>query len=314
MSRIPASALLAAAIVLATVAPASAQDWKGRGRVNGIVTDQEGNPVKGALVRMRMENNPDSGPEDLTTDRKGRWSILGLLGGTWTVMIQAEGYNISEGSVHVNEYGVNPLVRVELNKAKGVAGGDPKLEAAAKAVQEADAFLQAHQATEAREAYERALPAFEGANRLLILKRIATCQMIEGNDESAVATLKTVLAESPDDLDAMRLLIDRLIVLKREDEAQQYMAKMPEGAHLDPNTMLNMGINMYNDNQLEAAHEKFDQVVNIKPDWPDGYYYRGLASLGLGNVEPAKADFEKVLELDPSYKYAAECKEFLKSL
>jgi tetratricopeptide (TPR) repeat protein len=137
--------------------------------------------------------------------------------------------------------------------------------------------------------------------------------MVETNDAGAVETLKTVLAEAPDDPEALRMIVDRLVVLHRTEEAQQYMARMP-ATGVDPNTLLNLGINAYNDNKLEEAQAKFDEVIVAKPDWADAYYYRGLAYLAQGKSPEAKADFEKVLALDPNHQFASDCREFLKSL
>ena len=310
---------LAAALLAAFVAlPAAAQDWSGKGRLNGLVTDEAGKPLEGATVRLRHEKIPDDGPADIKTDKKGKWSYLGLLGGAWTVQVGFEGYVPSAGTVNVNEFQPNPLISLKLRKPsaqEAAAVEDPKLNEAQAAINKGDALLQQKNAAGARAEYEKALPMLEGANRRIILKRIATCQMLEGNDAAAVDTLKTVLAEAPDDPDALRLIVDRLIVLKRDAEAQEYMAKMPQGATgVDPNTILNMGINLYNDNKLPEAVAKFEQVVALKPDWADGYYYRGLANLAQGKNDLAKADFQKVLSLDPNHQYANDCREFLKSL
>lgn len=318
MSR-PAFRPLLGALALALLAlPALAQDWSGKGRLNGTVTDEAGKPLEGATIHLRHADIPDQGPADLKSDKKGRWSYLGLLGGSWAVKVSVDGYIPSEGIVKVNEFQPNPQVVLKLRKpsAEDVAKiEDPRLKEAQAAIDRGDALLGKKDAPGARAEYEKALPLLEGPNRLIILKRIATCQMVEGNDAVAVDTLKTVLAEAPTDPDALRLIIDRLIVLKRDAEAAEYMARMPQGGSgLDPNTLLNMGINLYNDNKLVEAVEKFEQVVALRADWADGYYYRGLANLAQGKTAEAKVDFEKVLALDPNHQYAGDCREFLKSL
>jgi Flp pilus assembly protein TadD len=318
MNRPKLQTLAAALLAVFLALPAAAQDWSGKGRLNGVVTDEAGKPIAGATIRLRHEKIPDSGPDDLKTDKKGKWSYLGLLGGAWNVQVVAEGYAPSEGTVNVNEFQPNPLISLKLSKPtaeEAAAVEDPKMNEAQAAINKGDALLQQKNAAGARAEYEKALPLLEGKNRIIILKRIATCQMLEGNDAAAVESLKTVLAEAPDDADALRLIVDRLIVLKRDAEAQEYMARLPQGATgVDPNTILNMGINLYNDNKLPEAVAKFDQVVTLKPDWADGYYYRGLAYLGQGKNAEAKADFEKVVALDPNHQYANDCREYIKSL
>ena len=50
------------------------------------------------------------------------------------------------------------------------------------------------------------------------------------------------------------------------------------------------------------------------PSLADAYYYRGRAYLASGKSAEAKADFQKLLELDPKHSNADEAREFLKSM
>jgi hypothetical protein len=307
--------VLAALAVAALALPAAAQEWAGRGRLNGVITDEAGEPLAGATIRLRMDKIPDSGPDDLTTDKKGKWSILGLGGGSWTVKVVAEGYVPSEGIVKVNEFQPNPMVSLKLRKATAAevaAAVDPKLAEAQAAIERADAFLRDRNAAAARAEYEKALPLLEGANRQIVQRKIALCLSAEGNDAAAITSLEAALAESPGDVDTMRLLVDLLVAVGRTDEANAYIAQM--GGGLDPNTVLNMGINLLNEQKDAEALAKFDEVVAARPDWADGHYFRGRALLVMGKLEDAKAAFQKSLDLDPNSQYAEDCREFLKSL
>jgi len=112
----------------------------------------------------------------------------------------------------------------------------------------------------------------------------------------------------------LRLLVDRLVILRREAEAQEFIARLGPGATLDPNTLLQMGINLYNDDKLAEALAHFDGLIQGNPSWPDAYYYRGRTLLGMSDFTRAKQDFEKVLELDPAHAFAEDCRSFIKSL
>jgi tetratricopeptide (TPR) repeat protein len=309
-----ATALLATLLAL----PAAAQDWSGKGRLAGTITDEAGKPVAGATIRLRHEKIPDEGPADLKTDKKGKWSYLGLLGGSWTVKVVAEGYAPSEGTVNVNEFAANPPLQLKLHQPTEqelAAVEDPKMKAASEAFDRGMALLQERKAAEARAEFEKALPSFEGVNRRIVLKKIAFCQDAEGNTAAAVETLKTVLAEAPDDVDTIQAIANYLVALKRDAEAAEYLAKLPQGATgADPNTILNMGINLFNENKSDEALAKFEQVISLKPDWGVGYYFRGRVFLVMNRLDEAKTDFRKYLELEPSGQYASECQEFLGSL
>ena len=92
MPRLPLFA--AAVIVLAIAAPAAAQ----AGRIQGVVKDLNGEPIKGATVKA---TNPEASPGEFTavTDDKGRFAIIGMrTSQTWNFVVSAEGYFDAEGS------------------------------------------------------------------------------------------------------------------------------------------------------------------------------------------------------------------------
>ena len=100
----------------------------------------------------------------------------------------------------------------------------------------------------------------------------------------------------------------------KEKEAEVYIARLPEGTKIDPNSMLNVGIKLYNDKDLNGALERFDRVVKENPTLANAYYYRGLTYLGLNKAAEAKADFQKALELEPNGPNADEIREYIKEL
>ena len=86
-------------ILAIAVSPLSAQDWAGKGRAQGLVKDDAGNPLAGATITLQFPaDSPIGGPEPLTTNEKGRWSILGLTGGTWKVLIDLGGLSALRGA------------------------------------------------------------------------------------------------------------------------------------------------------------------------------------------------------------------------
>jgi len=114
--RIGASPTLVFALtatVLATPAPARAQGTVTR--LMGIVRDDAGAPVKGAVVTAR---NPDTAPALLTatTDEKGRFAILGLRRGVWVFTASAPGYESHEISGPIQPRQQVPTIEFELRK------------------------------------------------------------------------------------------------------------------------------------------------------------------------------------------------------
>jgi hypothetical protein len=80
------------------------------GRMQGMVRDINGDPIKGAIVRAV---HPDASPRELTsaTDERGRWAIIGLKVGTnWKFIAEAPGYYPEEGTSPVRSQMGAPLV------------------------------------------------------------------------------------------------------------------------------------------------------------------------------------------------------------
>jgi tetratricopeptide (TPR) repeat protein len=312
----------AVSVLLLTALPISAQSWAGRGRLQGVVTDEEGKPVEGAKIILRPGTDrvdaAVDGPEPLMTDARGKWSVLGLAGGAWGVLIEKPGFLLSEGQLRVNEFGPAQPINVTLKKPSQemVAAAEAQSETgqARAALERGNAALQAGQYAEARAAYEEGMAKLEPSNHPAILRAVANTYYVEGNSDQAIKTLEQALAIAPDDVETLQLLVNLLIGAGREEDAKVYIAKLPEGVKVDANALLNIGIDAYNAGKLDQALTEFENVVAQNPDLPDAYYYRGLVYLGQGKNAEAKADFEKLLALDPSHRYADDAREFLKSL
>src|ERR1700732_4228435 len=164
------TALLARPLLLSS-ARLLAQEGKGIGRLQGMVTDESGKPIEGAKVTLRPgDQTPkaeSSGPPMVTTDKHGKWSMLGLSGGTWAVLIEKDGYITSEGRLKVAESGPpQQAVTVKLKaaptaqaQAQAAAPKEPTKESKAnEAINAGNAALQADKYADARASYEAHVP------------------------------------------------------------------------------------------------------------------------------------------------------------
>jgi tetratricopeptide (TPR) repeat protein len=301
--------------------PAFAQQWAGRGRLQGELKDDQGRPVEGATIWLRPgdnpidPSNPGEGPKPVTTNKNGKWSILGLAGGTWRVLILKEGFLPSEGSAKVYESGAPPPpIVVNLKPMSAQQAAAQQGPSVLDVIEEGNQLLTQEKYAEARAAYEKALTQLEPENHPAILRGIARTYFQEKQPDKAVQVLQQALQIKPDDVESLRLIINLLVAQGKEKEAEQYMAMLPQGQTVDPATLLNIGIKYYNEGKMAEALDEFNRVVGENPTLPDAYYYRGLAYLAAGKTAEAKADFQKLLELDPKHANADEAREFLKSM
>lgn len=342
-------AVLTAVLALLTTTLAMAQDWAGRGRVQGKVAGPDEKPLEGVRITLLKDGVEGEGPEPILTNKKGRWSFLGLARGNWAVLLDKEGYQPSQGSVMVREQGVNPSLNVTMQilepvetgptadeKRGMIAKGNQLLatgeHAKARAAFEevlpelpeesqpeviraiASTYSAEGEHVKAREVYEKALGMVSDSLRPVLFQDIARTYYEEENIDQAIVTLEKSLEANPEDETTLRLLVDILVADGRETDAEPYMARLPEGSQIDPNTLLNMGINLFNEGNMEGALEKFDRAVQENPDIADVYYYRGLANMNTGDNASALLDFKKLLELEPSHASAEEAKQFVEYL
>lgn len=302
------------ALALLAVPVLQAQDWAGKGRMQGLVTDPDGKPLVGATVTLTKDGVAGAGPKPLTTNKKGKWSILGLSGGNWTAVIEADGFHSGEGTVKVNEFGSGPSVPVTLRPITEEEIKQAAAQSAVGVIDEGNALLEAGSFAQARAKYEEAIADLDEEHQAPLMRGIARTYFQEGNTDKAIETLDKAITMDPEDLDSLRLIINLLVAADREDDAKVYMDRLPEGMTVDSDTLLNIGIKAYNENQLDAALETFDRVVAENPENADAYYYRGLCHLNGGSNAEAKADFAKMLEIAPDHPNAAEAEQFLEYL
>ena len=90
-----------------------------KGTISGIVTDENGNPIAGATVRL------DTG-ETTTTDENGHFEME-ATGGDHTVWISADGYRKQELNITVQPGQDNDVGKLNLPESKGSAAGIPWL-------------------------------------------------------------------------------------------------------------------------------------------------------------------------------------------
>lgn len=332
------------ALLLMTV-PLVAQDWTGTYRVHGRVTDEAGEPIEGATIKVWL-GDENRGPEPMLTKKNGRWAFGGLRYGVWTVSIEKDGKMPSQGQVQVSSQ--TKPVNVTLRDIPEELLYNERALAAKKLLEEGNALLEAGDTAAARAKYEQGMIDLDAEYHADILLAIAMSYSREDNGQSALETLEKANAQSPgnpkvllalarahyelgdaekaitglqellavdpDNEMALRVVSDMLAAQGRVDEAQQYIARLPEGTKLDPNALLNVGIDAYNAGEMETAFEQFNAVVEQYPEMSQALYYRGLLFLSKGENDAAAADLKKFLELEPDSDKVAEVKEFLSYL
>lgn len=292
-----------AALLLA--AAASAQDWRGMGRLAGKVVDETGAPIEGVVVKARRSES--KGGPDVKTNKKGEFVVAGINGGQWEFDFEKAGYEKKSMSASLQEHSTNPQMSVTMKKA----AVDPNVQIRAE-LEKAAELMRQQKYAEARAIYEGILAQHPEAHQ--VEPYIARTYYAEHQLDPAIAHLRAALVKDPDSVDVKVLLATVLAEKGNADESRQLIASINDAKIADPTALLNVGIGLLNQKKPEDALGWFDKTVSRFPEYASGYYYRGITELQLSKTDAAKADLTKFLAMAPTAPEAATAKEILEKI
>lgn len=281
--------------VLLPAAAASAQDWRGTGRVGGKVLDDTGKPVAGVTVKATLPRAGNRGPES-KSNAKGDWAVGGIAGGEWALDFIKDGFETRSIKVSVMESSRLPPMAIRLtSKAAPVA--DPNVEIRDK-LTEAAGLMNTKEFAKARAIYEELAAKYPEVKQFRPL--IARSYHGEGNKTAAIDHLRQALAQDPGNVEVTLLLGNTLMEEGHADEARKMLDSIDESKVTEPTVFVNAGIALLNDKKDAEGLQWFDRAIARFPSHPDGYYYRGITYLSLGKTAEAKADLEKYVSIAPA--------------
>jgi len=307
--------------VLAVSVPAVAQDWSGRGRLEGTVKDPDGKPLEGATIKL---DNPErGGGPTATTNDKGKWAVLGIVAGRWEVLVSLDGYVPTQHYITLpSESARMKPIQSTLEPAKP-AGPPPEL---MEQLQRADGLYQKDDYAGARAAYEQALGTYsnmEGfdatsdqAKAFLseLHRQIARCYSQEGNYEKELEHLEYLLEVDPGNQDVRLIAAQEAIRGGLKERGEQLLAGLDTTAVKDPALFFNIAVLYLNQSDQASAIPFLTKSIEVDPTFVDGYYQRALANFALQKLDEARADCEKVIELAGDSEQGATAKALIDAI
>ena len=309
-----------AVLALLVTAAASAQAWRGQGRLQGYVVDQNDKPIKGAKVMLISVKGSNTGPEPILTDARGFWAAGGLIGGQWLIDISADGYLVRKTNANVSEIErLTKPMRIALEPKPEEKPVEPAREAimvggveiapeVAASIEAANGFMKEQKWKEAAAEYEKVIAVL--STNMQLKAALARAYYGAGEKTKAIASLKEVHAADTGNVVYATLLADMLLESGDVEGGQKVLAAIPPGGITDPNTAINIGIRFVNNNKPEEAHKYFNDAVGLDGTLAAAYYYRGIAALQLKKMNEAKVDLQKVVALGKAFDdhVATTCK------
>jgi tetratricopeptide (TPR) repeat protein len=306
--RCAAVTALGILLLLAAPFPAASQDWRGVGRIEGVVTDEGGQPIEGATLRASCADERGGGTT-IKSDKKGHFVLAGVVACNWAFDISAAGYETRQIAIRLPSESTRlQPVKVPLKKAVNAAAAELQALAA-----KADAAYKEGRFADARAEYEKLL-AQRPDLAATIHQQIGFSYVQEKQYEKAVAELEQVLAADPGNAQIRAIAAQAALEGRMIDKGRALLAGLDESQIQSPDVLFNLGVNFFNAGEIKDAIAYFGKTVAKDPAYVDAYYRRALAYLGQGQTAEAKADFQKVIALQADGEMAAMAKKALEQL
>jgi Tfp pilus assembly protein PilF len=296
----PLTARIITIIVFIWVFVANANDIHAQIKdpVKGVVKSADGKLIQGAKITLIAKK--DGQTHKLTTDRKGRWRKSRMRPGIWIVEVGAEGYTSKSITVRIYPYRENIPIMAIL----------PPIQESL--LNRGDELYQQEKYTEALQEYQRVLT--ENPELYLAYERIGLCYSKLDDLDNALKAFKSMLAKNHQ---SRETLINLSIIYFQKGEVEEgmkYLNQLDEKSLKDPGLFYNVGILLFKKRKIDMAIDYFKQCITLDPNYIDGYYQLALAYLNKANIQEAKKNLEKVIELAPDSEKATIAKKTLETI
>jgi Flp pilus assembly protein TadD len=304
--------------VLGLLITVNAQENLGRARIGGQVTDEAGAPIEGAKVTA-LSTKSDAKLEAVT-DKKGRFSIIGLGTGLWRFVAQKEGYDDGTQNDEIFQLKQNPPLTFVLKKPQAAAAdaatGVPLIDEGNKALEDGkydDALALYRQ-------FQTQSPDVYG-----IRVNIAAALVKKGDPDAAEAEYKGVLADvlrvhgdyAKDKAISVRALsgLGELAFKRGDMEAgRKYFTDSLAVSPDDEKAAYNVGEILFSSQNIDEAIRFFEMAVSVKPDWAKPRLRLGYVYLNKGDYDKSIENFEKFIALDPENPEVPKVKSMIAAI
>lgn len=285
---------------------ALSQDYAGKARTGGIVTDEEGNPIEGVRVKLFCLKT-ESGFEKFT-DSKGVWKASWIKGGTWHIDFEKVGYRPKNISTELSQLQKNPQIPTVLEKSDEVLMTKSVKEDYDKGI----ILYEEGNYNEAIEVFNTVLEDYPDVY-IINMSLGDSCFQMEDYVKAEEYYLR-VLEKEPENHDIMMAIGNCYSNRDENEKALEWYNKIEIDNIKDPIVLFNIGTYFYNSSQVEDALVYYKKALEIKEDFLDVIYQYGLAQLTQGNNAGALEEFEKYLKYDSESERATQVKGFIEFL
>jgi tetratricopeptide (TPR) repeat protein len=298
------------ALILTTIAGTAAAQGS---RVVGIVKDDTGQPIKGATLSLE---NPDAIPRNFTatSDDRGRFAIIGLKSGEWSIVAQAPGFVADAGRVVVRvaapatpTFTLRRAPQPPPSALGSIGAKDLQSE-----LRMADQQYSAQQWDQAIASYKSILTKTPALS--VINLQIGSAYRSKKDYDNAIVAYNEMLKADPSS-DRARVGLG-LAYMEKGDlaSAENALAQAAEAPGASRELLYNLG-------EVEAARGNtanamkwYQKASASDPNWGKPLLQMGMTSLKSGDRANAAAMMQRVLTVDPGSAEATQAKSVIEQL
>jgi len=284
-------------------------------RIGGVVVGTDGEPVVGATITITCEALPKY-TKTLTTDKNGGFKVL-ILDATNAYLFTAtapgfldykEEIKVSVGTTD-NDFTFEMSTPEEISAARQQ---EVMEQPGYKEFGEAQELLEAGKPVEARARLEDALEAMP--DFIEALEVMAGIDFDSGDAELALATAQRCLEEDDESQKCLAVASNAAGMVGDSEGQAAYLAQYQGLNPDDPATLFNQAAGFLNKMDDEAARPLLEQCLVVDPEFEKCLFEYGMLLLRTGDLEGAKAQFERYLEVAPDGDDATTAEETIKYL
>jgi len=265
-------AAIGACAVMSSVA-ASAQSTN---RIAGVVRDETGATIRGAIVRAETGGSSNASPLTLTaaTDDRGRFIFVVSRSGDWKLTFEAPGFETMSIAASVRLTGAAPNLDVKLDR---------------------------HEAPEA-------FGAMAGVDsKALSLQLASAAAMLdEGHYDQAIAAYRDIKVKAPA-LTLVNLQLGNAFLAKKNyREAEGAYQEILKANGDDANGLFAMGTAKEAEGNAAEARDWYQKASSADPLWTRPLMKLASLARQSGDNTAAAGYLAKVVEIDPGSPDAAQ--------
>jgi cytochrome c-type biogenesis protein CcmH/NrfG len=297
MKRVLAAGGLLLGVLLVSV-PAQAQVGAARGKV----VDDKGQAIEGAKIEIDFTGGVTR-KTDVTTNKKGEFTRVGLAPGNYRVTASKEGFAPQFADVHINlgdPTEIPDFKLVPAGKAAAAAGGAQAKEGEALQASFNGALKAAQEGRfdEAEALYKEVLAKNPGKPEV-VWTNLGLLYTQKKDAAAAEEAFKKAIELKPDFAGAYSGLANLLITSGKGPQAAAALTKASTDFPDDPKIQFVYAWTLFSSGQALEAEAVFKKVETLDPQNAEVFYYLGSIAVGQNKIPEAITDLEKYLSLNP---------------